>query len=225
VLSLRVPGSYVDVNNPAGVVGTRFLRGSGTSQATAVTAGLAALVIQKFPSATPDQIKYFLTSNARPIGALRSVSLGLLGSVGSATGLSGLGLCSNTITNYYAGCGVVTGTPAVSRKSLASSVQLTVPATGLGTVDDARGSGSLLDNGVDVRGEISILGISLGLGAPTAGVGGSWDGNRWTGNRWTDGGWTGNRWTGTGWTGNRWTGNRWTGNRWTGNRWTAGLWS
>jgi len=224
VLSLRVPGSYVDVNNPAGVVGDRFMRGSGTSQATAVVSGLAALLVDKFPTATPDQIKAFLTSSARPIGTLSSLKLGgLLGSVGSLTGLSGLGLCSNPVTNAYAGCGVVTVSPAVGLRKLAASVQLTLPATGLGSLDAARGSGGLLLDGAPVSGQLTILGLTIGTS--TEGVEGGWDGNRWTGNRWTDGGWTGNRWTGNRWTGNRWTGNRWTGNRWTGNRWTAGIWS
>ncbi len=148
VLSLRVPGSYVDVNNPGGVVGDRFIRGSGTSQATAVVSGLAALLVEKFPTATPDQIKAYLTGSARPIGALSNLKLGgLLGSVGSLTGLSGLGLCSNPVTNAYSGCGVVTVSPAVGLKKLAPSVQLTLPATGLGSLDAARGTGSLLLDG------------------------------------------------------------------------------
>jgi serine protease AprX len=222
VLSLRVPGSWIDVNNPGGVVGDRFLRGSGTSQATAVTSGLAALLVQKFPNASPDQIKAYLTSTARPIGNLSSLKLGL-GSLGGLTGLSGLGLGTNPVTNFYAGNGVVTGAKAVSMRALAPALQLTIPATGLGSLDASRGSGSLLLDGVAVRGQLELLGLTLGTS--TAGVDGEWDGNRWTGNRWTDGSWTGNRWTGNRWTGNRWTGNRWTGNRWTGNRWTVGIWS
>ena len=57
ILSLRDPGSYVDSNYPNSVVGTRFTRGSGTSQAAAVTSGLVADLFQKYPTATPDQIK------------------------------------------------------------------------------------------------------------------------------------------------------------------------
>jgi serine protease AprX len=224
VLSLRVPGSWVDRGNPGGVVGERFIRGSGTSQAAAVTSGLAALLVQKFPTATPDQIKAYLMSTARPIGTLSTVTLGL-GGLSRTLGLSGLGLATNPVTNWYAGNGVVTGLPAVTTRTLAPAIQLTLPSTGLGSLDAARGSGSLLDGGIAVTGSVEILGLSLSLGTAPAPLEGWWEGNRWTGNRWTDGSWTGNRWTGNRWTGNRWTGNRWTGNRWTGNRWTAGIWS
>jgi serine protease AprX len=211
VLSLRVPGSMVDLQNPGGVVGERFIRGSGTSQAAAVTSGLAALLVQKFPTATPDQIKAYLLGTARPIGLLSGLMLPLLG---------------NPVNKIWAGSGVVDGRPAVKLKSLPLSTQVNLPATGLGSLDLARGTGWVLLDGVEVRGELDILGLLWDAkSSPAKGIDGSWDGNRWTGNRWTDGGWTGNRWTGNRWTGNRWTGNRWTGNRWTGNRWTAGIWS
>jgi serine protease AprX len=53
---------------------------------------------------------------------------------------------------------------------------------------------------------------------------GRWAGLRWTGLRWTaadaDPTPAGLRWTGLRWTGLRWTGLRWTGLRWTGLRWT-----
>ncbi len=44
---------------PRAVLGTRFFRGSGTSEAAAVTSGTVALVLQKYPDMTPDQVKGF----------------------------------------------------------------------------------------------------------------------------------------------------------------------
>ena len=57
IVSLRDPGSYVDTNYPESQVGTRFTRGSGTSQAAAVTSGLVADLFEKLPErhARPDQ--------------------------------------------------------------------------------------------------------------------------------------------------------------------------
>ncbi|HET9517422.1 MAG TPA: S8 family serine peptidase, partial [Actinoplanes sp.] len=52
---------------------------------------------------------------------------------------------------------------------------------------------------------------------------GAWGGVRWTAGGWAgdiDADWAGVRWTGVRWTGVRWTGVRWTGVRWTGVRWT-----
>ena len=66
IVSLRVPGSYVDTNFPESEVGDRFTRGSGTSQATAVTSGLAADLFDRYPNATPDQIKNVLVQSMTP---------------------------------------------------------------------------------------------------------------------------------------------------------------
>ena len=71
MVSLRVPGSYVDTQHPEGLVAgdtsSRFFRGSGTSQATAVTSGEVALLLQARPTLTPDQVKALLMSTADPL--------------------------------------------------------------------------------------------------------------------------------------------------------------
>ena len=69
IVSLRVPGSYLDVNHPGGRVSDTLFRGSGTSQAAGVVSGAAADLIAKRPSLTPDQVKALLTSTADPINA------------------------------------------------------------------------------------------------------------------------------------------------------------
>jgi serine protease AprX len=46
---LRVPGSYLDLNHPEGRLGDRYFRGSGTSEATAITSGTAALILSMYP--------------------------------------------------------------------------------------------------------------------------------------------------------------------------------
>ena len=70
IVSLRVPNSYIDENHPEGRVGSRYFRGSGTSESAAMTSGAAALILQKYPDASPDQIKAFLV-NARARSAGR----------------------------------------------------------------------------------------------------------------------------------------------------------
>jgi serine protease AprX len=64
VVSLRVPGSTLDTEFPAARIGDAFFRGSGTSQATAVTSGLVALLLQARPTLTPDQVKALLKAGA-----------------------------------------------------------------------------------------------------------------------------------------------------------------
>src|SRR5207302_4899272 len=48
---------------PKAVV-NRIIRGSGSSQATAITSGAAALVLSAHPDATPDQVKQLLMASA-----------------------------------------------------------------------------------------------------------------------------------------------------------------
>jgi serine protease AprX len=50
---LRTPGSFIDELHPATVAGDRFLRGSGTSQAAAITSGAVALLLQRYPISRP----------------------------------------------------------------------------------------------------------------------------------------------------------------------------
>ena len=68
-VSLRAVGSNIDVQfATTGAVTPTLFRGSGTSQASAITAGAAALLISQRPNITPDQVKALLMGTARPVG-------------------------------------------------------------------------------------------------------------------------------------------------------------
>src|SRR5204862_7491902 len=62
---LRVPGSYIDQNNPAGALSDRYFRGSGTSEATAFVSGAVADLLRRYPQLTPDQVKAMLSCDQR----------------------------------------------------------------------------------------------------------------------------------------------------------------
>ena len=212
VISLRAAGSYIDTNFPNGRVGDRFFRGSGTSQAAAVTSGVVALLLQQRPELTPDQVKYILRGSAAPLPAETSVS-------------KGQGLVSVTRAMTFA-------TPSAS-----TAFQSFEPATGLGSLDAARGSQRLTDSGVVLTGEQDIFAktfdtskwapLSLSGSSWTGGdwMGSSWTGSSWTGSSWTGSSWTGSSWTGSSWTGSSWTGSSWTGSSWTGSSWTGSSWT
>ena len=199
ILGLRVPGSQLDQQNPGAGVGSRFFRGTGTSQAAAVISGVAALYLSKFPNATPDAVKRVLTSTATS---------------------------SVNHTSVQAGLGVPNLQTALATTPPAFT-QAATGATGTGSLEAARGSYHVSDGTSELTGETDIFGSvwAAESWAPMSAAGTSWNGGTWNGTTWTGTTWTGTTWTGTTWTGNTWTGNTWTGSTWTGNGWTGGGWT
>jgi len=191
------------------VRGDRFQRGSGTSEATAVTSGVAALIAQRYPDASPDQVKALLTTTAASLASGNANAPGQL---------------------VHWGHGIVNAAAALAAP-LAPATQTATPSTGSGTLDGSRGGAYLSDNGVTLTGETDIFGQPFNAAAmaaaqttATAWNGGVWNGSRWTGDGWTGSRWTTSTWAGSDWAGSRWTGSRWTGMTWDGSRWTGSGW-
>lgn len=209
VIGLRDPGSQIDLTYPSGRVGTRFFRGSGTSQATAVVSGAAAVLLQRYPKLTPDQVKKTLMTTATPFPSASTLYRG--------SGALNLGKAMSTNPS------TVKSTPITS--------------TGKGSLNAARGTALVSTGGVDLTGERDIFGRAwAGAGwapaslAAKAWTGGTWNGNTWTGSGWTDSSWLGDTWAATewsapDWTGTAWTSHTWTSHTWTGVGWDGGDWS
>jgi serine protease AprX len=205
VVSLRVPGSAIDIAAAAGRVGnSRFLRGSGTSQAAAMVSGAAALVISQRPDITPDQLKGLLVGNADK----------LEGRDDRAQGAGTLDL-DRTL-----------------KAPTPQTVQTWPRSTGTGSLDAARGSQHLENNGVKLDGERDIFGQPWDGRTWSADAwngrtwsGGTWNGSVWTGSSWTGSSWSGSAWTGSSWSGSSWSGSAWTGSAWTGSAWTGSAWT
>lgn len=198
MVSDRAPGSTLDVEHPAARVGSYYFKGSGTSQATAVVSGVAALMIQAKPSITPDVLKAALVGTARKMG-------GFLGIVG----LDG------------AGAGLVDATAAVN--AAVSNTYASKPANGglgsngLGLVQLSRDSSALVysdlngDGVLDlVTGEVDALGNTL--------LGSTWS------NVWSDNPWAPYVFEATGWDGKTWSGKTWSGTSWQGKTWSGKTW-
>jgi serine protease AprX len=207
IVSLRDPGSFVDVNHPEGLVTGdttgRLFRGSGTSQAAAVVSGSVALLLQAYPNLTPDQVKAALVSSATPISGAAAVD---------------------------AGAGEL-NVPAAMKAAatIGASTQTWPAATGLGSLELARGGSHLVDpvTGAVLSGEVDVQ-TNLWVGATwmkasTAGT--AWNGGLWLGARWSGDSWSGANWTSAAWTGARWSGARWSDATWDGARWSGARWS
>ncbi len=198
--SLRVPGGKVDSEFPTARLGSRFFKGSGTSQASAVVAGAVALIAQERPNATPDQIKGVLKQHAQWLANESNGTMGQ-GEINLAWILGIFG----------------TGFPEKPSPR----------ATGTGSLDQARGTRRPTLNGVALVGEKDVLGgaYSAPALATARTAGGTWSGGRWNGSTWTGGTWSGSTWTGATWSGATWSGSTWSGSTWTGSTWTGSTWT
>jgi serine protease AprX len=206
ILGLRDPNSYVDQNNPGGRVGTRFIRGSGTSQATAIVSGVAALLVQQNPTATPDQIKWLITAKPKPFPLAKAI---------------------------WQGTGLLDVSKSLKVKPAEAPVQQFTAATGRGTLEGARGSGHVGINGVSLTGEKDIFrrswngaAWSAAVASSTAWSGGTFNGTAWTGAGWdqSSSGWTSSTWTGTDWTDGPWSSRSWVSRSWVADSWDSRSW-
>jgi serine protease AprX len=198
IVSLRDPGSFVDEVNPgARVGGSRFFRGSGSSQAAAVVSGAVATLLSQRPQLTPDEVKALLMRSAVPLPNADPVAQG--------AGLINLHRAREMKTETFAG-----------------SVQTWERSTGLGSLQKARGTVTAEDEGVVLQGEQTIFGDPWD---PVAWAAQSWDGASWSNGTWNGRTWSGNCWCGESWAGRTWSGRTWSGNSWSGRTWSGRTWS
>jgi serine protease AprX len=138
ILGVRVPNGLIDQSYPSARVGTRFFRGSGTSQATAVVSGAAALLFQRYPTLTPQQAKMILSYGAT-------------------------WLAKGTTTNAGAGVVNVASAMTLAASALTRALAATTTATfgtGKGSLERARGSAHVAMDGATLTGEKDIFGAT-----------------------------------------------------------------
>ncbi len=174
LVSLRDPGSTIDVANPQGLVAGdssgRLFRGSGTSQAAAVTSGAVALLLQAHPELTPDQVKADLTATAVQVKHANVLDAGA-GQIDLPAALS-----------------AADGMAGKDKLDLAGAVQSYPASTGL--------------DGVDVGDLGGSWDGARWNGARWNGA--RWNGARWNGARWNGARWNGARWNGARWSAADW---------------------
>jgi serine protease AprX len=205
VQSLRVPGSYIDVTyGSTGRLGTRFFRGSGTSQATAVVSGVAALLVQQRPTLTPDQVKALLAGTALTLPAAN---------------------------RQAQGHGIVSAKGAADAH-VGWVRQLWPASTGTGSLEASRGTRHLVLGGVTLKGERDFLGgrfdaaaMATAEAGATSWSGGVWNGQTWAGSTWAGKSWADATWTGVAWDGKSWADRSWSSGTWDGKSWADQNWT
>jgi serine protease AprX len=205
---LRVAGSYIDQTNPTGILSDSYFRGSGTSEATAYVSGAAALLLQRYPQLTPDQVKAMLITSCDKLSSYNWKQEGC-GELDLSKLLSAPIAPDLTAKQYLAGWGV---------KSL---------STGTGSLELSRGNDHRSMNGVPLRGEEDIFGMPFDSAAIAAleAAGSSWSGGIWNGSSWSGSSWSGSSWSGASWLGSSWSGSSWSGSSWSSLDWSGNSWS
>lgn len=185
VVSLRVPGSAVDRQYGGGsAVSSSLMRGSGTSEAAAITSGAAALLIGQRPGITPDQVKSTMAVHSTWLPNLSGTNLG--------AGELNMNWTLNAATEYRT-------------QSWPSAYG--APAT-VSSVQSARAANS--PSGATWTG--ATWTAHSWAGATWTGA--TWTGSTWTSRSWAGATWTGATWTGSTWTGSTWTDAAWTTESW-----------
>jgi serine protease AprX len=251
--SLHVTGSYADTEimqdcqaaNAAGRPWTnpifgpngRFIKGSGTSQATAIAAGAAALMISKNPKLTPDQIQLDLMITASQLRG-NSSQLGE-GGLNLTSAYSFNTSYSRSHANYVGGLGLDAdrpdmkllsrnGVPLIGDQDWMGSKFLPAGITNSVQNDEPKGSAwkVVRDSKGNVLGESWNGNLLTGSGFVYDGTLGTydWQGHTWSGTDWAGELWSGHTWSGHTWSGNRWSGADWDSDSFTGHTWSGHTW-
>jgi serine protease AprX len=175
-------------------VGEHHVKGTGSSQAAAVAAGAAALLLEADPGLTPDEVKAVLTASAIRID----------------DPAAGAGTLDLEVALAYLASGLVRDQGPRSLTPAGAQAWTTNRWTGLEWATNRWTTNRW--TGLEWATNRWTTNRWTGL---------EWATNRWTTNRWTGLEWATNRWTTNRWTGLEWATNRWTTNRWTGLEWAT----
>ena len=217
--------------SPRGLLDDRYFRGTGTREAAAITSGAVALVLQKYPKMTPDQVKALFEATAPP--AARQCQPARPGRRGARP------------------AAMLTAKPPSKFDAEFAA------ATGTGSLEIARGQDHLTRDGVVLTGEqrhlrqavrhardgeargrrqqlvgrqlerqhlVRLQLVRLHLGRASTWCGNSWSGSSWSGARGAATRWSGSSWSSKNWNGSSWSGSTWSGNSWSSDSWMGATW-
>jgi serine protease AprX len=201
IVSLRAPGTMIDEAFPGARIGDRFFRGSGTSQAAAVVSGAAAVLLQKYPGLTPDQVKAAFVAG----GAKLRTSEGVLLEQG--------------MRNIDVHKAVDKAKDVLENKI--PSIQAFPAATGLGSLEAARGTEHVTDGETVLIGETDVTGTGWDARSWRDA---SWEARSWRTDEWNARSWRARSWRTDGWTARSWRTGDWKARSWRASSWRSSDW-
>jgi serine protease AprX len=208
VVSTRAVDSSVDRGFPSSRIGDAYFKGSGTSFATAITSAAAALVLERTPSLTPNQVKSRLMSTA------------------------GTGPVTD---RYKVGAGWLDAYAATMSDSTASANQGVTWSTGAGSLQASRGS---LQDNIQTGTTTNLLGITVPVFTCVTGLltaqntlfdpltyfTGSWTTSSWYTSSWYTSSWYTSSWYTSSWYTSSWYTSSWYTSSWYTSSWYTSSW-
>ena len=206
IVSNRAKGSTVDLEHPLAAVDENYMKGTGTSQATAVISGVAALMFQANPSMSANVAK------ATMIGTAGDSTAGQPGG----------------------GAGLVNASKAVqwakdARMASRPANQNLTPSTGMGSLELSRGSYHV-EVDMDGDGVYERLEGEIGFGwtegdwASGSWRSASWSASSWRADQWSAGSWRASSWSAGSWRSDSWTASSWRSDTWSASSWRSSSW-
>ncbi len=206
IMSLRVPGSFLDQKHPSAVVDGKYFLGSGSSQSTAVVSGFVAAMLSRYPDLTNDQVKFLFENRAEEL---------------------------KNVEDFVEGEGKIN--PKDSIRSVKDALKAPVQdhphalptsgSDGLLAPSGATWSGGTWNGATWSGGTWNGATWSGATWSGATWSGGEWHGATWSGATWSGATWSGATWNGATWSGATWSGATWSGATWSGIDWSAGFWS
>jgi len=219
LISLRVPGSTIDRDNPSARIGTAYFKGSGTSFSAAATSGAVALMLDQNPSLVPDLVKSRLAGTAVDglSGgnlAVGSGSLDVLGAVGSTiTTLANIGL--------QLSLGALPALPA-------SVVSILQGGSGSGLIGSLVGTqldASQWDGSQWAASQWSASQWAAFRWAASQWAASQWGASQWAASQWAASQWSGSQWAASQWAASQWAASQWSASQWSASQWAASQWA
>ena len=232
VVSLAAPNSTVVAENPGSVVDGHYLVGTGTSMATALTAGAVAVLTEHHAAATPDDYKAALVASGRDVPGEIGRAVDLAAADRVEVGPTDEWWQRHPVAFNGLGVGLTempwTGSRWAGEEWVGSRWAGSRWAGSRWADEEWTGSRWADEEFAGSRWAGSRWAGSRWAGSRWAGS--RWAGSRWAGSRWADEVWAGSRWAGSRWAsvrfeGSRWAGSRWAGSRWAGSRWAGSRWA
>jgi len=233
VVSLLSPGSVVDKSYPQAKVGNGYVRGSGTSMATAVTSGIVAATLADNPKFRPDDIKDLFVGTTYAAPGLSRTAGGGSGGLDAATILAKAGRWKSGKDSKQnaadaAAVGRDSANWAAFEKAMVDGNQDAAAAQwkklSKASQDWAARAWASLDPAARAWANTDWAARAW-AGADTEWAARAWAARAWAARAWADAEWSARAWADADWAARAWAARAWADSDWAARAWAADSWN